>query len=86
MSQALFGSADAGAQIADFLIVLNTHEAVVAFSGGGQVTVGGQVGAVAGPVGASREASVAAQLSAVAPIYTVSHNAFVGGRVASPAL
>lgn len=73
----MFRSADAGAQIADFLIVLNTHEAVVAFSGGGQVTVGGQVGAVAGPVGASREAAVAAQPSAVAPIYTVSPNTAV---------
>mmetsp|Transcript_10557 Transcript_10557/g.33747 ORF Transcript_10557/g.33747 Transcript_10557/m.33747 type:complete len:359 (+) Transcript_10557:49-1125(+) len=64
-----------GAQIADFLIVLNTEEAVAAFSGGGQVSVGGQVGAVAGPVGASREASVSATTTekpSAAPIYTYS--------------
>lgn len=61
-----------GAQIADFLIVLNTDAAVKAFSGGGQVTVGGQVGAVAGPVGVGREASVAAQPKAAAPIFTYS--------------
>ncbi|KAJ8607982.1 hypothetical protein CTAYLR_008249 [Chrysophaeum taylorii] len=61
-----------GAQIADFLIVLNTDEAVTALSGGGQLALGGQVGAVAGPVGASREASLAAQPEAAAPIYTYS--------------
>ena len=58
-----------GAQVADFLIVLNDTEALAAFSGGGAVSLGGQVGAVAGPVGASREASVSARTDAVAPVY-----------------
>ncbi|KAJ1458815.1 hypothetical protein M885DRAFT_436074 [Pelagophyceae sp. CCMP2097] len=61
-----------GAQVADFLIVLNTQEAVDSFSAGGQVALGGQIGAVAGPVGLSREAGVAAQPKAMAPIYTYS--------------
>mmetsp|Transcript_30904 Transcript_30904/g.99711 ORF Transcript_30904/g.99711 Transcript_30904/m.99711 type:complete len:364 (-) Transcript_30904:43-1134(-) len=69
-----------GAQLADFLVVLNTEQAVAAFSGGGQVTLAGQIGAVAGPIGASREAGVAAQPKAVAPIFTysMSKGLFVG--------
>ena len=69
-----------GAQVADFLIVLNTDAAIAAFSGGGQIALSGQIGAVAGPVGASREAGVAAQLHAAAPIFTysISKGLFVG--------
>ena len=42
------------------------------FSEGGAVSLGAQLGAVAGPIGASREASVAAQPSAAAPVFTYS--------------
>ena len=61
-----------GAQVADFLIILNEEEAVRSFSSGGAFNLGGQIGAVAGPVGASREAAVSAQLDLIAPIYTYS--------------
>lgn len=61
-----------GAQVADFLVVLNTDASLRAFSEGGSVSLGAQLGAVAGPIGASREASVAAQPSAAAPVFTYS--------------
>jgi len=61
-----------GAQVADFLVVLNTDAALRSFSEGGAVSLGAQLGAVAGPIGASREASVAAQPSAAAPVFTYS--------------
>jgi len=71
-----------GAQVADFLIVLNDQAAVDAFSGGGQVSLSGQIGAVAGPVGLSREAGVAAQAKPVAPApvftYSIAKGIFVG--------
>ncbi len=40
-----------GAQISEFVFVLNTNRAVRAFSRDGNVTVGGEVSAAAGPVG-----------------------------------
>ena len=41
----------AGAQVTDFVIVLNNDAAVRAFSRGGNVTIGADVSAAAGPVG-----------------------------------
>ena len=43
------------------MIVLNTPAAVDAFAKGGNVTLGGALGAAAGPVGRSAEGSVALQ-------------------------
>lgn len=40
-----------GAEVADFMIVLNSPQAVEAFSSGSQVTLGGNVGVALGPVG-----------------------------------
>lgn len=40
-----------GADITDFVVVLNSEEAVRAFSMGGNVTVGGNFSATAGPIG-----------------------------------
>jgi len=40
-----------GAEVSDFIIVLNTHEAVEAFASGNQVSLGGNVGIAVGPVG-----------------------------------
>jgi len=40
-----------GADITDFVIVLNTEDAVRAFSLGGNVTIGGNISASAGPIG-----------------------------------
>lgn len=40
-----------GAELTDFMIVLNTQEAVEAFASGNQVSLGGNVGIAMGPVG-----------------------------------
>jgi lipid-binding SYLF domain-containing protein len=58
----------AGAQVTDFVIVLNNDDAVRAFSRGGNVTLGADVSAVAGPVGRTAEGAVAP----TAAVYTYS--------------
>jgi lipid-binding SYLF domain-containing protein len=60
----------AGVAVSEFVIVLNTDEAVNAFSKGGNVTLGGDLSAAIGPVGRSAEFSVAVQ----APMYTYSRS------------
>jgi len=40
-----------GADITDFVIILNSEDAVRAFSMGGNVTIGGNISASAGPIG-----------------------------------
>jgi lipid-binding SYLF domain-containing protein len=60
----------AGIQVTEFVIILNTQEAVKAFSQGGNVTLGANLSAAVGPVGRSAEAGVAPQ----AAIYTYSRN------------
>ncbi len=57
----------AGVEITEFVIVLNTQEAVDAFSKGGNVTLGGNLSAAAGPVGRTAEGNVALQ----AAMYTL---------------
>ena len=51
----------AGVEVTEFVIVLNTPAAVEAFAKGGNVTLGGNLSAAAGPVGRSAEGSVALQ-------------------------
>ena len=57
-----------GAQITEFVFVLNTREAVRAFSQDGNVKIGADVSAAAGPVGRDLQASVAPR----AAVYTYS--------------
>jgi lipid-binding SYLF domain-containing protein len=57
-----------GAQVTDFVIVLNNDSAVQAFSRGGNVTVGADVSAAAGPVGRS----AAGAITPTAAVYTYS--------------
>ena len=57
-----------GAEVTDFVFVLNNEDAVRAFSHGGNVTVGADASAAAGPVGRHAEADV----TPVAAIYTYS--------------
>jgi lipid-binding SYLF domain-containing protein len=66
-----------GGEITDFVIVLNTDDAVKAFSMGGNVTLGGSdvlipgnLSIAAGPVGRSAEA--AGTIGKLAPIYSYS--------------
>lgn len=60
----------AGVQVSEYVIVLNTEEAVNAFAKGSNVTLGGNVSAAIGPVGRAAEAGVAPQ----AAIYTYSRS------------
>ena len=59
-----------GAQLTDFVFVLNNRAAVRAFSRDGNVTLGADVSAAAGPVGRTVEASVAP----TAAVYTYSRS------------
>ncbi|KAJ3246483.1 hypothetical protein HDU78_006904 [Chytriomyces hyalinus] len=59
-----------GVEITDFVIILNTKEAVKAFSHGGNVTLGGNLSVAAGPVGRNAEAS--GSILNLAPIYSYS--------------
>jgi len=60
----------AGVQVSEYVIILNTQEAVNAFSKGRNVTLGGNLSAAIGPIGRSAEASVTPQ----AAIYTYSRS------------
>jgi len=56
--------------VTDFVIVLNSEDAVRAFSIGGNVTVGGNISASAGPIGTG--GSVLASLAHPAPMFSYS--------------
>jgi len=51
----------AGVQVSEYVIILNTQEAVNAFAKGSNVTLGGNLSAAIGPIGRSAEAGVAPQ-------------------------
>jgi lipid-binding SYLF domain-containing protein len=59
-----------GAEVTDFVIVLNNDAAVRAFSRGGNVTLGADASVAAGPVGRAAEADVTPK----AAIYTYSRS------------
>lgn len=59
-----------GAQVTDFIIVLNTPEAVDAFARGANVSLGADLSAAAGPVGRS----LGADVMPVAAVYTYSRS------------
>ncbi len=59
-----------GAQVTDFVIVLNTRDAVRAFSRDGNVTIGADASAAAGPVGRDAQAGV----TPTAALYTYSRS------------
>ncbi|THH26531.1 hypothetical protein EUX98_g7662 [Antrodiella citrinella] len=59
-----------GADLTEFVIILNSEEAVRAFSIGGNVTIGGNISAAAGPVGTG--GSVQASLAHPAPMFSYS--------------
>ena len=68
-----------GAQVTDFVIVLNSDRAVRAFSKGGNVTLGADASVAAGPVGRAAEADVTPR----AAIYTYSRTKglFIGASL-----
>lgn len=61
-----------GAELTDFVLVLNTKEAVKTFSHFGNVQLGGNVSIAAGPVGRNAEASGSATFKHVSAIYSYS--------------
>jgi SH3 domain-containing YSC84-like protein 1 len=68
-----------GAQVTDFVIVLNNERAVRAFSKGGNITLGADASVAAGPVGRAAEADVTPR----AAIYTYSKSKglFIGASL-----
>ncbi|KAJ9113903.1 hypothetical protein QFC19_000097 [Naganishia cerealis] len=67
-----------GADITEFVIVLNNDDAVKAFSQGGNVTIGGNISATAGPVGGGAQVAAAMQHPAPMFSYTSSKGLFAG--------
>jgi lipid-binding SYLF domain-containing protein len=66
----------AGAEVSEFVIVLNTPAAVDAFAKQGNVTLGGNLTVAAGPVGRSAEANVGLQAAVYS--YSRSQGLFAG--------
>ena len=65
-----------GVKVSEFVLILNTREAVNAFAQGGNVTVGGHLSAAAGPFGRTAAADVALQAAIYS--YSRSQGAFAG--------
>ncbi len=65
-----------GVKVTEFVLILNTREAVNAFAQGGNVTVGGQLSAAAGPFGRTAAADVALQAAIYS--YSRSQGVFAG--------
>ncbi|KAI8990902.1 hypothetical protein BDF20DRAFT_841418 [Mycotypha africana] len=61
-----------GAELTDFIMVLNTTAAVKTFMHHGSITLGGNISVAAGPVGRNAEASAAASIKAVSAVYSYS--------------
>ena len=66
--------AQIGGEVTDFVIILNTQNALDAFSGTGQVSLGAELGLALGPMGRNGEASVNLGDGGVAPCYTYSQS------------
>ena len=66
----------AGVQVTEFVMVLNTPAAVEAFSKQGNVTLGGNLSVAAGPVGRTAEAGVGLQSAIYS--YSISQGFFAG--------
>ncbi|KAI7875588.1 DUF500-domain-containing protein [Lichtheimia hyalospora FSU 10163] len=61
-----------GAELTDFVMVLNTTAAVETFMHHGSITLGGNVSVAAGPLGRNAEASGTASINSVAAVYSYS--------------
>ncbi|CAZ83292.1 unnamed protein product [Tuber melanosporum] len=61
-----------GAELTDFVMILNDSNAVKTFAQVGSITLGGNVSVAAGPVGRNAEASGAASLRSIAGIFSYS--------------
>ncbi|KAI9323399.1 hypothetical protein BX666DRAFT_53973 [Dichotomocladium elegans] len=61
-----------GAELTDFVMVLNTTAAVETFMHHGSITLGGNISVAAGPIGRNVEASGTASVNNVAAVYSYS--------------
>jgi hypothetical protein len=61
-----------GAELTDFVFILNDADAVTSFAQAGSVTLGGNVSVAAGPVGRNAEAAGTASLRGVSGIFSYS--------------
>ncbi|CAO3690371.1 unnamed protein product [Rhizopus stolonifer] len=61
-----------GAELTDFIMVLNNQAAVKTFMDHGSITLGGNISVAAGPVGRNAEASGTASYRTVAAVYSYS--------------
>ncbi|KAI8070610.1 uncharacterized protein B0P05DRAFT_474248 [Gilbertella persicaria] len=61
-----------GAELTDFIMVLNTTAAVKTFMHHGSITLGGNISVAAGPVGRNAEASGTASIKSIAAVYSYS--------------
>lgn len=71
--------AQIGAQVTEFVLVLNTPEAVQAFARDSNVTLGGALSVAAGPVGRSAEAGVTPKAAVYS--YSRSQGLFAGATL-----
>lgn len=61
-----------GAEITDFIFILNNQKAVDTFSHAGSITLGGNISVAAGPLGRNAEVAGSASRSSVAAIFSYS--------------
>ncbi|ORE03343.1 DUF500-domain-containing protein [Rhizopus microsporus var. microsporus] len=61
-----------GAELTDFIMVLNTTAAVKSFMDHGSITLGGNISVAAGPIGRNAEASGTASYRTLAAVYSYS--------------
>lgn len=74
----LGGGFEIGAEVTDFVIILNKRSAVEAFSKGGNLTIGGNFTVAAGPLGRNLEADVALRSTAAIYTYSKTRGLFAG--------
>ncbi|CAH1787730.1 unnamed protein product, partial [Owenia fusiformis] len=82
----LGGGFEIGAEVTDFVIILNKQEAVDAFSKGGNLTLGGNFTIAAGPIGRNLEADVALRSPAAIYTYSRTKGLFAGISIEGSAL
>jgi lipid-binding SYLF domain-containing protein len=63
-----------GADITDYVIILNTSEAVEAFSGSGQISIGAGIEIAVGPIGREISGSYNVGTKGFSPAYSYSHS------------
>lgn len=73
-------------QVTDFVIILNTHAAVEAFSKGGNLTLGGNFTIAVGPLGRNLEGDIAVRSPAAIYTYSKTKGIFAGISVEGSAL